>query len=131
MANSDNVLRGGLTPKHVDVPELLRVLDFTAPPPPVRVPVPDPGADGWHRYDVPVEEFLLRRAVTDGRDKLDVPGTGARILLCVEGDAAVDAGGVTVELPRGRAVFLSAADSGAVLTTGEDGATVFLSGDAL
>jgi mannose-6-phosphate isomerase len=30
MANSDNVLRGGLTPKHVDVPELLRVLDFTA-----------------------------------------------------------------------------------------------------
>src|SRR5690606_8339310 len=29
MANSDNVLRGGLTPKHVDVPELLRVLDFT------------------------------------------------------------------------------------------------------
>ena len=30
MANSDNVLRGGLTPKHVDVPELMRVLDFTA-----------------------------------------------------------------------------------------------------
>jgi Phosphomannose isomerase type I len=29
MANSDNVLRGGLTPKHVDAPELLRVLDFT------------------------------------------------------------------------------------------------------
>ena len=36
MANSDNVLRGGLTPKHVDVPELLRVLDFTAAPPPVQ-----------------------------------------------------------------------------------------------
>lgn len=32
MANSDNVLRGGLTPKHVDVPELLRVLDFTPTP---------------------------------------------------------------------------------------------------
>ena len=31
MANSDNVLRGGLTPKHVDVPELLRVLDFAPP----------------------------------------------------------------------------------------------------
>ena len=28
MANSDNVLRGGLTPKHVDVPELLKVLRF-------------------------------------------------------------------------------------------------------
>lgn len=131
MANSDNVLRGGLTPKHVDVPELLRVLDFTAPPPPVRTPAPDPGADGWQRYDVPVEEFLPRRAVTEGRDKLDVPGTGARILLCVDGDAAVEAGGGVVELPRGRAVFLSATDSGAVLTTGEHGATVFLAGDAL
>jgi mannose-6-phosphate isomerase len=41
MANSDNVLRGGLTPKHVDVPELLRVLDFDAEPPPVLT--------GWPR----------------------------------------------------------------------------------
>ena len=131
MANSDNVLRGGLTPKHVDVPELLRVLDFAAPPPPTRCPVPEPGADGWRRYDVPVEEFLLRRADTGGRDKLDVPGTGARILLCTSGEAAVEVQGSTVELPRGAAVFLAAADTGAVLTTGDDGATVFLAGDAL
>ncbi|MBP2366014.1 mannose-6-phosphate isomerase, class I [Pseudonocardia parietis] len=131
MANSDNVLRGGLTPKHVDVPELLRVLDFATPPPPVRRPAAEQAADGWHRYDVPVEEFLLRRADTDGRDKLDVPGTGARILLCTSGSAAVEAQGTTVELPRGGAVFLAAADAGAVLTTGDDGATVFLAGDAL
>ena len=58
MANSDNVLRGGLTPKHVDVPELLRVLDFTAAPPPVDRGRPD---GGWIRYDTPVAEFLLRR----------------------------------------------------------------------
>lgn len=38
MAPSDNVLRGGFTPKHVDVPELLRVLDFTAYPAPVLEP---------------------------------------------------------------------------------------------
>ena len=38
MAPSDNVLRGGLTPKHVDVPELLRVLDFTAYPAPLLDP---------------------------------------------------------------------------------------------
>src|SRR5919197_561897 len=35
MANSDNVLRGGLTPKHVDVPELLRLLHFGSGPPPI------------------------------------------------------------------------------------------------
>lgn len=131
MANSDNVLRGGLTPKHVDVPELLRVLDFAAPPPPVRRAATEPGADGWQRYDVPVEEFLLRRADTEGRDKLDVPGSGARILLCTAGDAAVEARGSTLDLPRGGSVFLADADAGAVLTTGDDGATVFLAGDAL
>ncbi|GAA1402219.1 mannose-6-phosphate isomerase, class I [Pseudonocardia kongjuensis] len=131
MANSDNVLRGGLTPKHVDVPELLRVLDFAAPPPPVRTARPDPGTDGWYRYDVGAEEFLLRRADTGGRDKLDVPGAGARILLCTAGAATVAAHGEEVELPRGAAVYLAAADTGAVLTTGDDGATVFLAGDGL
>ncbi|MEV1291358.1 mannose-6-phosphate isomerase, class I [Pseudonocardia sp. NPDC049635] len=131
MASSDNVLRGGLTPKHVDVPELLRVLDFAAPPPPVRTARPDPETDGWYRYDVDVQEFLLRRADTVGRDKLDVPGTGARILLCTEGSAAVEAHGEVLELPRGAAVYLAATDTGAVLTTGDDGATVFLAGDGL
>ena len=43
MANSDNVLRGGLTPKHVDVPELLRVLDFHAEPPPENASTPSSG----------------------------------------------------------------------------------------
>ena len=59
MANSDNVLRGGLTPKHVDVPELLRVLDFDRAS---RRPC-SPGwpTAAWVRYDTPAEEFLLRR----------------------------------------------------------------------
>src|SRR4029079_8168928 len=78
MANSDNVLRGGLTPKHVDVPELLRVLDFHAGPPPVLTGVAD---GGWVRYDTPAEEFLLRRcAATSGQ--VPVPEGGPRILLC-------------------------------------------------
>ena len=71
MANSDNVLRGGLTPKHVDVPELLRVLDFHAQPPPVLTGV----ADGdWVRYDTPgrgVPAAPLRGHVR--------PGAGARV----------------------------------------------------
>ena len=58
MANSDNVLRGGLTPKHVDVPELLRVLDFAPQPPPVLHRAAD---GGWVRYDTRAAEFLLRR----------------------------------------------------------------------
>ena len=84
MANSDNVLRGGLTPKHVDVPELLRVLDFHAEPPPVLTGVAD-GA--WVRYDTPAEEFLLRRFAGDG--PAPVPDGGPRILLCTAGEAVV------------------------------------------
>ena len=89
MANSDNVLRGGLTPKHVDVPELLRVLDFNPGPPPVLTGV----AEGdWVRYDTPAEEFPLRRCTaTSGR--IAVPEGGARILLCTSGDAVVAAKG--------------------------------------
>lgn len=45
MAASDNVLRGGLTPKHIDVPELVSVLDFTPVPVPyLRAVVPGSGA---------------------------------------------------------------------------------------
>ena len=72
MANSDNVLRGGLTSKHVDVAELLRVLDFTPRTPPVLHGVDD---GGWVRYDTDAAEFLLRRleGAPEGR-----PGRRAR-----------------------------------------------------
>ena len=56
LANSDNVVRAGLTGKHVDVPELLKLLD-----PAVAVPVlsPAPVADGVSRFDTPAPEFAL------------------------------------------------------------------------
>ncbi len=65
MANSDNVLRGGLTPKHIDVPELLRVLDFT----PVDLDdlMPSSAMMGAERvYLTPAPEFALSHVVLDG-----------------------------------------------------------------
>ena len=57
MANSDNVLRGGLTPKHVDVPELLRVLDFN-PAQEGLVLRPKQVRDGIETvYETPAPEF--------------------------------------------------------------------------
>ncbi len=127
MANSDNVLRGGLTPKHVDVPELLRVLDFNAGPPPVLTGVPD---GDWVRYDTPAEEFLLRRcAATSGR--VPVPEGGARILLCTEGEAVVAAGGAELALTKGAAVWLAASDTRAVVELRTPSAQLFLAGDGL
>lgn len=57
MANSDNVLRGGLTPKHIDVPELLRVLKFTQSE--VTVIRPEKSDIGELIYRTPFKEFLL------------------------------------------------------------------------
>lgn len=63
MANSDNVLRGGLTSKHVDVPELMRVLDFS----PRRPDIIDPQQveSGREQYPVPIDEFALLRLSAD------------------------------------------------------------------
>jgi mannose-6-phosphate isomerase len=115
MANSDNVLRGGLTGKHIDVPELLRVLDFTAGPPPLVPPRPGPG--GEVGYPVPVREFRLARHEVAGRPAT-VDGGVPQILLCVEGSlelSGVDGG--SVPLPRGASAFVPA-DRKAVTLSG-------------
>ena len=137
MANSDNVLRGGLTPKHVDVPELLRVLDFAAAPPPVHRGRPD---GEWVRYDVPVEEFLLRRwdgppaagsRSADPSDHVTVPDGGPRILLCTAGSACVRAGDGELKVGKGMSVWLAADDTGVVVHDATEGTQLFLAGDAL
>lgn len=69
MAASDNVLRGGLTPKHIDVAELLAIVDTT----PAAVPVQTP-AGTITDYAVPVADFALRRVLVDGEVAIDVDG---------------------------------------------------------
>nr|BFF23598.1 hypothetical protein GCM10025732_15630 [Glycomyces mayteni] len=72
MAASDNVLRGGLTNKRVDVPELLRVLDFQAMADPRTAPEDDGPVRTW---PVPIDDFLLRRVELTGEPlTVDVDG---------------------------------------------------------
>jgi mannose-6-phosphate isomerase len=81
MANSDNVVRGGLTPKHVDAEELVAVLDTTTGPPPVQT------ADGpSHSFDIPAAEFALTR-LKAGDEPLDerFEPAGPEIVLVTEG----------------------------------------------
>jgi mannose-6-phosphate isomerase len=109
MASSDNVLRAGLTPKHVDVPELLRNVDYVAAPP-IRV-APEVFHGATKVFYAPVDDFEL--SVTDLDDEADhpLPGRGPRILLCLEGGvhiATSDDGALT--LSRGQAAFVPAAD---------------------
>jgi mannose-6-phosphate isomerase len=114
MANSDNVLRGGLTPKHVDVPELLRVLDFT--PASEDALRPKNSRDGIELvYDTPAPEFSTSvLGLDDDRlgHEVDAPSRhdGPQILLCTEGSAVVHAKSGTVTLERGAAAWVSADD---------------------
>ena len=109
MANSDNVLRGGLTPKHVDVPELLRVLDFE----PIDLPVilPEPAGDGSVRYRTPAPEFALHRFdLTAGSAQVPLHD-GPGIVLVTSGTVRLLHDGATLVLERGAAAWISAADS--------------------
>ncbi|MFJ3787830.1 mannose-6-phosphate isomerase, class I [Kitasatospora sp. NPDC090091] len=107
-ANSDNVLRAGLTPKHIDVPELLKVVGFTPGAPDLLLPSPVDGAPGEELYPVPIDEFRLSRFTLDGRER-EIDGRAPQILLCTAGTARLTAAdGTVLELARGESAFLPA-----------------------
>lgn len=133
MANSDNVLRGGLTPKFVDVPELVKVLTYEAAKDP-RVDLVDAsetgnvkGAKAWS-YPVPIEEFLLDRVELSGEESVDVDSDGPMILLCTSGAAALsNAEGESLSLSAGHAAWIPASDPAATVRgAGAEGTEVFI-----
>lgn len=106
MASSDNVLRGGLTTKHVDVAELSAVVSF-APDDPLLIPGV-PVAPGEVAFRAPVPEFLLSRVRVDQVGRV-LEHTGPQILLVTEGTLTfTDAQGVELMAGPGRSVFLPA-----------------------
>lgn len=114
MANSDNVLRGGLTPKHVDVPELLRVLDFN---PTTEAQLrPAVHRDGLELiYETPAAEFAVSVLTLDVEHlghEVDAPARhdGPQILLCAEGSTTVHGKSRALTLNRGMAAWVAADD---------------------
>ena len=121
LANSDNVLRCGLTAKHVDVPELLRITDFAELAEPR---CPDVGSEFGHEFRVPVPDFELATVDLDAYRK---PGQAAGscaageagkpyIVLCVSGSVTLDVAGTAVELTPGRAAYVAARPAAFTLT---------------
>ncbi|MFD5742830.1 mannose-6-phosphate isomerase, class I [Streptomyces massasporeus] len=113
MANSDNVLRCGLTPKHVDVPELLRIVRFLPSDPGVLRPEASP--DGEEVYETPIDEFRLSRYVLpEAGAAHDLTRPTPQILLCTAG--TVRAG--EHDLTPGESVFVPAGEKAEVSGTG-------------
>lgn len=110
MANSDNVLRGGLTPKHVDVPELLKTLVFREKHIDVLQPVPIRQNEG--QYITPAEEFALSViTVADRSDYTSPPDRSVEILLCTDGSGitADISGSCRAAFKKGDSLFVPAA----------------------
>lgn len=103
MANSDNVLRGGLTAKHIDIEELLAVTDFTPSAPELVEAVAQP--NGEDLFPTPATQFQLTRLRPSVEPiVVAVPGPGA--LLCLDGELTTERDGATETLRRGQALFL-------------------------
>ena len=109
MANSDNVVRAGLTTKHVDVATLLDIVDTS----PMAVDVQRPSAvGGVVRYRSAVREFSLQRIDLNGEIQIE---PGPAILLCISGRAHIEGEAARQPLPRGSAAWMPASDGPAHL----------------
>ena len=126
MANSDNVLRGGLTPKHVDVPELMRVLEF-APlaDPTVQARPADREIPGEVDYPTPEPDFALSRVeLAAGSGAVSWQPAGPEVLLCTSGEVCVDDGDTVEALRPGGACWVSASTDSVTLAS-RRGATIY------
>ncbi|MDR5700391.1 mannose-6-phosphate isomerase, class I [Agromyces aerolatus] len=114
MASSDNVLRGGLTPKHIDVGELLEVLDVSPMPPPRLAP--EVASDGVLTFRPDVPDFVLHRA-EPGADVSRVTLGGPAIVLAERDEVRLAGALGETAVPRGAAVYVTP-DEGALSVSG-------------
>jgi len=131
MANSDNVLRGGLTQKHVDVPELLKVLDFRPASMPV-VRADGDGRDNRRLYRTPEAEFELTRlhletSTSSTSASSATLGTGSpRIVLCTAGSTVLSSYCDSLKLSAGQSAWLPASNPAVTLAPARQRAQIFV-----
>ena len=111
MANSDNVVRGGLTPKHIDVEELLHVVSCF----PIEAPV-QKCEGAIHTYASPVPEFALQRIDVAGHHEVAV--AGPEILVASSGSLTITtSAGITLDARQGEPIWIPASDQGYAITS--------------
>jgi mannose-6-phosphate isomerase len=110
MACSDNVLRGGLTPKFIDVPELLDNIEFK----PAAVPTLTPEITGLGQelYQPPFREFQLQRIeLSPGGAPVPLAQAGAAVVMVIQGSVYLDSPKGDLQLGRGGSAFLPAPEA--------------------
>ncbi|MFF5899134.1 mannose-6-phosphate isomerase, class I [Streptomyces argenteolus] len=118
MASSDNVLRCGLTSKHVDPEELLRVVRFTASP--VRVLRPTAhGVGAEEVYPAPVDDFRLSRVRLSAGSCTVLDATAPQILVCTGGRIRLSSSGSSLSLGPGDSAYAPAKEQVTLRGEGE------------
>lgn len=115
MANSDNVIRAGLTSKHVDTELFLEIADFDGVPP-TRI-APEHPIPGINHFRSPVEDFELITAqpsAPGARSPLPLPGSGPRVMVCLKDSVRVTTMKGSADMSQGEALFLMDTDGRAV-----------------
>ncbi|MCK7051796.1 mannose-6-phosphate isomerase [Enterobacter roggenkampii] len=109
MANSDNVLRAGLTPKYIDIPELVANVKFVAKP--AAELLTQPVKNGAELdFPIPVEDFAF--SLHDlSQTETTIAQESAAILFCVEGEATLHKGEQHLVLKPGESAFVAANES--------------------
>ena len=109
MANSDNVLRAGLTPKYIDIPELVANVKFEAKPANQLLTTPvKHGAE--LDFPIPVDDFAFSLHDLSAQETA-IDQQSAAILFCVEGEAILRKGEQRLVLKPGESAFISAEES--------------------
>lgn len=106
MACSDNVVRGGLTPKHVDIPALLELTNYQEIIPQIIAAKHSPCEVST--YSTPAQDFALTRLSYQGETEFQLASHSAEILLVMEGKLKLCTNQTALELQQGEAIFITA-----------------------
>lgn len=107
MANSDNVIRGGLTPKHIDVPQLLHLISCDGLAPKIVEGTPGP-IPYEARYESAAPDFCLHRIQIPGEQTYETTTYSAEIILTMDGSVLLECAGTDILLKKGQSAFLCA-----------------------
>ena len=108
MACSDNVIRGGLTPKYVDIPELLKIIDCSEITPKI---IPVATFNSQHQYQTPAQDFALTHIgfnQNELKQSKNFHSNSAAILLVMQGEMEIQSNTDTLHLKQGEACFIKA-----------------------
>ncbi|NHB63645.1 mannose-6-phosphate isomerase [Photorhabdus sp. RW14-46] len=113
MANSDNVLRAGLTNKYIDIPELMANLDFVSKPTNTLFMLPRQEKIAKN-FPIPVDDFAFS-IYSLSEQSITLDNNSASIVFCVEGQTVIQSGEHQLRIFPGESVFISAAEKAVII----------------